>query len=235
MAARLWDILMDLLRREGPRASESPRPDSERGLCATCPPVAAEKNTQLRPCAWSTVWGLQAAVRVLGVQGLSWDPTACSALRGVQWGAGQHPPVELRCERRWSPALARGWRGGGGAPAHVGQGEAALRRLAVSHCSRGAQRSHLGGLGHGARGEVREAAWCQWMAFAGGSGCPLLSEGGPGVLPLLALGRRSLGFGAEGRRLQLALGTHPGSGDPGVHTLWPGSPGPAPCPALLEE
>lgn len=144
---------------------------------------------------------------------------ACSALRSAQWGAGQHPPAELRGERRWSPMLAR-----------VGQGEAALRRLAVSCCSRGAQRRPLEGLGHGARGGVREAAWCLWLALAGGSGCPLLIEGGPGVLPLLAIGRRSLGSWAKGRRLQLALGTHPGSGDPVAHTLWPGSLGPAPGP-----
>lgn len=156
---------------------------------------------------------------VLGMQGAIPGPMACSALRSAQWGAGQHPPADLPCERRWSPMLAR-----------VGQGEAALRRLAVSCCSRGAQRRPLEGLGHGARGGVREAAWCLWMALAGGSGCPLLIEGGPGVLPLLAVGRRSLGSWAKGRRLQLALGTHPGSGDPVAHTLWPGSLGPAPGP-----
>lgn len=143
-----------------------------------------------------------------------------------RWAA---PARGAPCERRWSLALARGWRGGGGAPAHAGQGQGPAA-LAVSCCSRGAQRRHLRGLGHGARGEVREAAWCQRMALAGGSDRPLLSEGGLGVLPLLALGRRSLGFGAEGRRLQLAFCAHPGSGDPGVHTLWPGSPGPAPGP-----
>lgn len=149
-----------------------------------------------------------------------------------RWAA---PARGAPCERRWSPALARGWCGGGGAPAHAGQGQGPAA-LAVSCCSRGAQRRHLGGLGHGARGEVREAAWCQRMALAGGSDRPLLSEGDLGVLPLLGLGR-SLGFGAEGRRLQLAFCAH----------LVPVTPGftlsglglqvlpLAPRPALLEE
>lgn len=92
----------------GRRACESPRPDSGPGLQATCSPVAAEKNTQLRRCAWSAVWGLQAAVWVHGVQGLTRDPTACSTLRGVPWGAGPHPPAGLRVSvgglQRWPEA-----------------------------------------------------------------------------------------------------------------------------------
>lgn len=47
-------------------------------------------------------------------------------------------------------------------------------------------------------GEVRKAAWCRWMALAGDSGHPLLSEGGPGVLPLLAGGPWDFGLRAGG-------------------------------------